>query len=153
MVWGVWLLAGCPPSYPHNWISLTLIPHSYFIIHPIVKVLYIPAPHNFLHNYFIPLHIFKWNWPKYHCALSLFRAVSAMVTIVKFNLVLNIHCLVISYFHVEMYLLLLSLNMILLWLWSKLVQFCHICRCSVKFPTHWSTYATVVLPWAYINKS
>ncbi len=31
--------------------------------------------------------------------------------------------------------LLMSLNMILLWFWSILVHFCHICHCPVRFST------------------
>ncbi len=49
----------------------------------------------------------------------------------------------ICYFRVQRYLL-LSLTLILLWLWSILVHIIHICPCLVRFPTQIDWYTIVV---------
>ncbi len=64
----------------------------------------------------------------------MFSAITVIITIMTFNIVLNIHFLFILYFYVKNYLL-MSFNMIFLWLWSILVHFWDICHGPVKFPT------------------
>ncbi len=110
---GCLIIGWTSPSYPHKWISLSLISQLFYNSSYCKSSIYPPTPTISFTICFIPLYIFNGTDL---CDLSLFRAVSAIVTIVKFNLVLNTHCLVIFHFRVEKYLFSFGLVRVLFYL-------------------------------------